>query len=468
MKSVAVTKRVESNKKIFPVDPETIFEKPKLSMEVYKKIVSGHSHKKTKLRCKKALNYLEISLESTPKTQKSLSDHVPVYLQSQPTEKKIKKDNLYDFDDDSFVKEEKRKLRKRKLSDVNEYDKAMDEVLKRIRNKMENRQREKQKHVKKKTVSKQTNKTLKTNATVDNTKKLDIPEEPPPPSPINFEPAYQSDNESCNGFFGFNSENEEDTRPKVVILSNQLVIPGQNFNETNFSMSICANPNSSQSSPWRTELNNVTRNPHFFSYKKTLVPNYNQEMVLNSTIVEQIPKTPLRPDNNKKTTQSTLSKYITTTEEEPENNANVSLFDIHQLSPIKKPEKRILMDSTKLNVRQSVTLTPDKPFDIDNYFGFNSEEKENQPAKQKIIGKPTRINFDLVPKIIPEENQKEIINIEPSIEDLQNSNEDLEKLKLFEDLESSQMKVSCKRNGRKFFTFFFFFNRCPEKNTNAE
>ncbi|XP_017781424.1 PREDICTED: uncharacterized protein LOC108566168 [Nicrophorus vespilloides] len=147
-------------------------------------------------------------------------------------------------------------------------------------------------------------------------------------------------------------------------------------------------------SPWRPNF--IVRNsPRYMTTNHSNLPIYNQDAVINSTIIENSFQ---KGKNTKKSLkQKSMLDYVTGGAANEES-FNCSLFDIDQLSPIKKVSNSPIVNKANSNkkVRRPLGLWNNNDAvsasqdDVDEnsslHFGFDKSDKENVPN----TGKPTR------------------------------------------------------------------------------
>lgn len=257
------------------------------------------------------------------------------------------------------------------------------------------------------------------------------------------------------------------------------------------------------STPWRADLH-VKRNPFFLQYKQTLLPSYNQDMVIDSKCEEKtLPgnKTPRNYPHSDSKQTSILSYVSGKSIRDSPDIIESSLYDAHELSPIKSlnksGRKSTRNSSNKENV--SLTSTPNKhngiikakrqilgerSSNLENissspkktssnsnensdelsYFGFNeTTDKENGVQKPRkstwLFGKPMRLEDYLmmaktskdkgIKQKLNESHNQESIGMESSEEQSNKedaqvngvTDEELPNMGLFEDLEPMTKSV---------------------------
>ncbi|XP_022907340.1 uncharacterized protein PF3D7_1120000 [Onthophagus taurus] len=206
----------------------------------------------------------------------------------------------------------------------------------------------------------------------------------------------------------FESENNEEYEPTTDFDQISLnKTPNINrFQQLNTPMSpIVDKTNSVEASPWRFNVE-VRRNPHFLQYKRSLLPNYNQDMVLDSTLIEKRSFSKSTSDFNVRPIpkQTSILKYVSggkNLENFDSMNSmhHSSLFDAHDF--ISPERKRSLENKENKIIGKNVNVAKRNIFDISNNsnsFEENINFVTKRLPKRNILG----------PKI---DNEKNINNI---------------------------------------------------------
>lgn len=243
------------------------------------------------------------------------AEHIPIYkkclLEEKKPSKVKEKDDPYkiefEYSDELRIKKAKNKKRDNEDS-INEYDKKMDQIMNKIRNKLEKNKGITFKKTGKKAPSKPT--IAKTeyvksylNSVYSNKKiasKIKKPRKetllkPPKPKVVQKGIDSGDDEPAHDDIYDIINEAPSTSRQtgEINIISNVVVHPADN-DESIFDISFSqpdANstvikPQEKSATPWRLQIQSLKKNPHLLHYKKSSLPNYDQEMILDSTYLE--------------------------------------------------------------------------------------------------------------------------------------------------------------------------------------
>ncbi|KAF2899292.1 hypothetical protein ILUMI_06872 [Ignelater luminosus] len=231
------------------------------------------------------------------------------------------------------------------------------------------------------------------------------------------------------------------------------------------------------STPWRSDRVSVRRNPHILFLKDTsLLPSYNQDMVLDPELIEK----PI--SQNKNDTQNAVNEIqtsildfvntskISTHSTPVKKNPNRTLFDEGDFSPIKQKftvnkenvQEEVSLDviektntsgvlreknmNSPLKPRNKIDVVPKKltsKFGIENYFGFDSPDvnKENRKIIRTKLKRKVNQNQDALPMRVPVKVLKEVAEkLIDNIEVEENADEDVRENEVNDDLPDGEMQ----------------------------
>ncbi|KAK4884238.1 hypothetical protein RN001_000509 [Aquatica leii] len=453
---------------------------------------------KMNLRKRKVQDYINICRDSSDAdNEETHKKHVPIYLKKIKSKEPTKITDPFKFTDDSS----KNKANDNTDSDSSTFEKSMQEILKEI-----TRKERKPKTLRKKTIKKnfktvnqplsQTN-VIKNNLMTNindgdvSSKQTDVistPNQALSKFDIVKDKAVDA-NDGINVKSSTSTSTNKNVDVSLVlespkrinVISNVLIQASQNIPSPTHSCSDSYEDinyfeydNAVSSTPWRGDDLNLRRNPHWLALKSTCLPFYNQEMILQPDLLEKsVANTTILKENSY--VQTDISDYMTgKLDNSFKVNNTSSLFDEHNLSPLKRTERRRnsnkvdesnLLDENssspiknksrsstiKRNILGSLTMSqvPNSVQKVHSYYNFSfidDENKENVPRqfknkKKHSAGLPMRVSITDVQKIQKEAAEKlsENIVVNESLNDslpIVETSDCGVQIGLFEDLES--------------------------------
>lgn len=403
------------------------------------------------LRQRKTQNYAESSIESPNTSQCSTScsetkKHVPVYLQQPLNDQSPKKtSDLYEFvpdtkkpkkkmsDADFIVRPSKRQRKpkwqtkvKKVLTnlglDVNSenLEKDLSDLIKKV---SEAEKKEPQDIAKSDTNTDAVKNCENTTYSLSQT----VLQNSFPTTPVKDEHI---------GFLVTSPESTTSTRnsPKVTILSHQVLTPDRILNirdnnsrrtlespivfpnQPNANSTMLHNPNinstmTEHQNPWRPP-SPIKRNRYFLSIKKNDLPSVDQDMIIDSKLVENLSvsknATNTESEPIKKMFQPTITSFVNPNEEGKSIVNESNLFDADHYERIHLSCKTIPKKSG--DKRQ-------KSDGISNYFGFDSDDEASEIIEKQVkVAKkkgPCRVPVVMLVNIIKRVQDDDIFFIDP-------------------------------------------------------